>query len=158
MVFFPLCQRMIPLLLPSALQRILQESRTIAVVGLSLKPERPSYQVARYLQEVGYQIIPVNPGQSEILGERCYPDLRSVPVAVDVVDIFRRAEEVEPIVCEAIAIRAKVIWMQQGIVNEAAARLAEQAGLTVVMDRCLKVELEWMRGALSRCPVLPSSV
>lgn len=149
---------MIPLPLSSAVRRILRESRTIAVVGLSPNPERPSHQVARYLQEAGYRIIPVNPGQSEILGEPCYPDLRSVPVKIDVVDIFRRSEEVEPIVREAIAIGAKMIWMQQGIVNEAAARLTEEAGLIVIMDRCLKVELEQLRGSLSRCPLPPSGV
>lgn len=149
---------MIPLPLPSAVRRILRESRTIAVVGLSPNPERPSYQVARYLQEAGYRIIPVNPGQSEILNESCYPDLRSVPVKIDVVDIFRRSEEVEPIIREAIAIGAKMIWMQQGIVNETAARLAEEAGLTVIMDRCLKIELERLRGSLSRCPLPPSGV
>jgi predicted CoA-binding protein len=149
---------MIPLLLPSAVRRILRESCTIAVVGLSPNPERPSHQVARYLQKAGYRIIPVNPGQSEILGESCYPDLRSVPVKIDVVDIFRRSEDVEPIVREAIAVGAKVIWMQQGIVNETAARLAEEAGLSVIMDRCLKIELERLRGSLSRCPLPPSGV
>jgi predicted CoA-binding protein len=149
---------MIPLLLPSAVRRILRESCTIAVVGLSPNPERPSHQVARYLQKAGYRIIPVNPGHSEILNEPCYPDLRSVPVKIDVVDIFRRSEEVKPIVREAIAIGAKVIWMQQGIVNEAAARLAEEAGLIVIMDRCLKIELEQLRGSFSRCPLPPSGV
>ncbi|MCW5205730.1 CoA-binding protein [Desulfobulbus sp. F5] len=149
---------MIPLLLPSAVRRILRESCTIAVVGLSPNSERPSHQVARYLQKAGYRIIPVNPGQSEILGESCYPDLRSVPVKIDVVDIFRRSEDVEPIVREAIAVGAKVIWMQQGIVNETAARLAEEAGLIVIMDRCLKIELEQLRGSLSRCPLPPSGV
>ncbi len=123
------------------LVRLLRESRTVAVVGLSLNPQRPSHQVARFLQETGYQIIPVNPGYNEILGEPCWPDLLSVPLSVDIVDIFRKPEEVEPIVREAIVVKAKLIWMQQGIINKAAAQLAEQAGLTVVMDRCLKVEL-----------------
>jgi predicted CoA-binding protein len=130
---------------PPGLVRLLRASRTVAVVGLSPNPERPSHQVASYLQKVGYQIIPVNPGYAEILGQPCYPDLSSVPILVDIIDIFRKTETVEPIVREAIAISAKLIWMQQGIVNEPAARLAEEAGLTVVMDRCLKIELEQLR-------------
>lgn len=122
------------------LQRIFAESSSIAVVGLSPKTNRPSNQVARYLQQAGYRVIPVNPGQSEILGEQCYPDLSSIPGPVDVVDIFRRADQVEPIARAAVAIGAKVLWMQQGIINEEAARVAEQAGLTVIMDRCMKVD------------------
>lgn len=129
------------------LQRIFAESRTIAVVGLSPKTNRPSNQVALYLQQAGFRIIPVNPGQTEILGEPCYPDLQSIPEPVDVVDIFRRSEQVEPVVRDAIAINAKVIWMQQGIVNVEAATIAEQAGLTVIMDRCLKVDhMQFARG------------
>jgi len=124
----------------AAIRRILQDSRTIAVVGLSPKPHRPSHQVARYLMEAGYTIIPVNPSQDAILGLRCYPDLRAIPVQVDLVDIFRRAEEVGPIVEDAIAIGARFIWMQEGIVNQAAAALAEAAGLSVVMDRCTMVD------------------
>ncbi len=143
-LFFPL-SIMFPFFPPPELVRLLGQSHTVAVVGLSPNPKRPSHQVARYLQKAGYQIIPVNPGYAEILGQPCHPDLRSVPVPVDIVDIFRKAEAVEPIVREAIAIGAKVIWMQQGIVNETAARLAEEAGLTVVMDRCLKIELERLR-------------
>ena len=122
------------------LQRIFAESRNIAVVGLSPKTNRPSNQVALYLQQAGYRIIPVNPGQAKILGEPCYPDLQSIPGPVDVVDIFRRSEQVEPVVRDAIAIGAKVVWMQQGIVNVEAATIAEQAGLIVIMDRCLKVD------------------
>jgi predicted CoA-binding protein len=136
---------MFPFFLPPDLVRQLLASRTVAVVGLSPNPERPSHHVASYVQAAGYQIIPVNPGHAEILGQPCWPDLRSVPAPVDIVDIFRQAEAVEPIVREAIAIGAKMIWMQQGIVNEAAAKLAEEAGLTAVMDRCLKVELERLR-------------
>ena len=129
------------------LQRIFAESRTIAVVGLSPKTNRPSNQVALYMQQAGFRIIPVNPGQTEILGEACYPDLQSIPEPVDVVDIFRRPEQVEPVVRDAIAINAKVIWMQQGIVNVEAAMIAEQAGLTVIMDRCLKVDhIQFARG------------
>ncbi len=129
------------------LQRIFAASRTIAVVGLSPKTNRPSNQVALYLQQAGFRIIPVNPGQTEILGEPCYPDLQSIPEPVDVVDIFRRSEQVEPVVRDAIAISAKVIWMQQGIVNVEAAAIAEQAGLTVIMDRCMKVDhMQFIRG------------
>jgi len=131
---------MIQLAPVQTLQRIFAESRTIAVVGLSPKTNRPSNQVALYLQQAGFRIIPVNPGQAEILGEPCYPDLQSIPEPVDVVDIFRRSEQVEPVVRDAIAISAKVIWMQQGIVNVEAATIAEQAGLTVIMDRCMKVD------------------
>ncbi|WP_417912841.1 CoA-binding protein [Candidatus Electronema sp. TJ] len=144
------------ILLSDAVLRLLRESRSVAVAGLSPKPERPSYQVARYLQEAGYAIIPVNPSCAEVLGEIAYPDLRSVPTPIDIVDIFRRSEEVEPIVREAIAVGAKLVWMQQGVVNQAAAKLAEEAGLAVVMNRCLKIELEQLRGSLSRCS-LPSS-
>ena len=122
------------------LQRIFVESKSIAVVGLSPKTNRPSNQVALYLQQAGYRIIPVNPGQTEILGEKCYPDLQAIPEPVDVVDIFRRADQVEPVVRDAVAIGTKVVWMQQGIINEEAAKIAEQAGLTVIMDRCMKVD------------------
>lgn len=122
------------------IKEILKGIKTIAVVGLSPKKERPSYQVASYLLAAGYEIIPVNPGQEEILGHRCYPSLTAIPGPVDLVDIFRKSEEVPAVVAEAIAIKAKVVWMQQGIVNEAAAQAAEAAGLLVVMDRCLKVE------------------
>ena len=144
--------------LAAAIRRILTASRTVAVVGLSPKPERPSYQVARYLQEAGYRIIPVNPGCTEVLGEPSFPQLCAVPVQIDIVDIFRRSEEVEAIVHEAVAIGAKLVWMQQGVVNEAAAKIAEAAGLAVVMDRCLKIELERLRGSLSRCCLRPSGV
>ena len=122
------------------ISKLLKEYKTIAVVGLSPKENRPSNQVARYLIEAGYNIIPVNPGQSEILGKKCYPDLKSIPEHIDIIDIFRRTEDVPPIVVDAISINAKVIWMQQGIVNEEAAALARKAGLTVIMDRCLKVD------------------
>jgi predicted CoA-binding protein len=119
------------------LRQILATAKTIAVVGLSDKPDRPSYGIAAYLQEVGYRIIPVNPTISEVLGEKAYPSLRDIPEAVDIVDIFRRAEFVPPVIDDAIAIGAKVVWMQLGIVNEEAALRAEAAGLTVVMDTCL---------------------
>ncbi len=118
----------------------LRSAKVIAVVGLSPKENRPSNGVARYLQQVGYRIVPVNPGQDRILGEPCYPDLAAIPEPVDIVDVFRRAEEVLPIAQQAIAIGAKVLWLQQGIVNEEAARLVEAAGMTCIMDRCIKVE------------------
>ena len=124
----------------AAIRTILKNTTTIAVVGLSPKPGRPSNQVAQYLKDAGYTIIPVNPGQDNLLGLPCYPNLQAIPGPVDMVDIFRRAEFVLPIVEEAIAIKAKVVWMQSGIVNEAAARLAEEAGLAVIMDRCTMVE------------------
>lgn len=122
------------------ISRLLKEYRTIAVVGLSPKAERPSHEVAAYLLAAGYHVIPVNPGQREILGRTCYPDLLAIPEPVEIVDIFRRAEEVGPVVDQAIAIGAKVVWMQQGIVNQAAAAKARAAGLKVIMDRCLKVD------------------
>jgi hypothetical protein len=122
--------------------QLLKEYHTIAVVGLSPKENRPSHQVAAYLIGVGYRVIPVNPGQSKILGRTCYPDLLAIPEPVEIVDIFRRPEEVGPIVEQAIEIGAKVVWMQEGIVNQAAAAMARAAGLKVIMDRCLKVDHE----------------
>jgi len=119
-------------------QRLLKQTKTIAVVGLSDKPDRDSYQIAAYLQQQGYRIIPVNPRATEVLGEKAYPSLRDVPEPVDVVDIFRRSEDVPPIVADAIAIGAKAVWMQAGIVNEEAAASAEAAGLTVIMDACMR--------------------
>lgn len=127
--------------LPATVTTVLGVVRTIAVVGLSPKTDRPSHQVARYLLETGYTVIPVNPGQDEILGQTCYPNLAAVPVAVDMVNIFRRSQDVMPVVEEAIRIRAKTVWMQVGIIDHSAARRAEQAGLTVIMDRCLRVDL-----------------
>lgn len=129
------------------IEGILKEGRTVAVVGLSPKPDRPSYVVARYLQAQGYRIIPVNPNTQEILGEKAYPTLLSIPEKVDIVDIFRRPEEVPPVVEEAIKIGARVVWMQEGIVNEAAAQRAKEAGLKVVMDRCLKKEHQRLHSA-----------
>jgi predicted CoA-binding protein len=124
----------------TTIRRILNNSKTIAVVGLSPKPQRPSHQVARYLMAAGYLIIPVNPGQETILGLTCYPNLKAIPTAVDLVDIFRRSEAVAPIVEDAITIGAKFIWMQEGVVNNEAAAKAEAAGLAVIMDRCTKVD------------------
>jgi len=119
------------------ISEILHSAHTIAVVGLSGKRYRPSYGVAEYLKRAGYRIIPVNPEEAEILGEKCYPDLDSVPDAIDVVDIFRRSEFVPDIVEAAIRKGAKAIWMQEGVVHEEAARRAEEAGIAVAMDRCI---------------------
>ncbi|MDO8568343.1 MAG: CoA-binding protein [Dehalococcoidales bacterium] len=124
----------------SAIEEILNSSRTIAVVGLSPNPDRPSHGVGKYLKEQGYRIIPVNPREKEILGEKSYPDLTSIPEPVDVVDIFRNPDEVPAIVRDAIKVKAKAVWMQEGIVNEMAAVLAESAGLKVVMDHCMRRE------------------
>ncbi len=124
------------------LRQISTTMKTIAVVGLSPKENRPSNIVARYLINAGYTVIPVNPGHQEILGQKCYPDLVAIEQKVDIVDIFRRADQVEAIVAEAITIGAKVVWMQEGIVNPEAAALGQQAGLQVIMDRCLKIELQ----------------
>src|ERR1700722_12120830 len=116
---------------------ILRSARTIAVVGLSSKRFRPSYGVSEYMQRAGYRIIPVNPEETEVLGEKSYPDLDSVPEAVDIVDIFRRSEFVPEIVEAAIRKGAKAVWMQEDVIHEDAARRAAEAGLDVVMDRCI---------------------
>ena len=119
---------------------ILRSVKTIAVVGLSSKRMRPSYGVSEYMQRAGYRIIPVNPAETEVLGEKAYPDLDSIPVPVDLVNIFRRSELVPPVVDAAIRIGAKAIWMQEDVVNEEAAEKARAAGLMVVMDRCVLKE------------------
>ncbi len=119
-------------------QQILASSRVVAMVGISANPERPSNGVARYLMGNGYEVIPVNPNEKEILGETCYPDLGSVPVPVDVVDIFRKSEDVLPIAEAAVRIGAKALWMQEGVKNKEAAALARKAGLRVVMDKCMR--------------------
>lgn len=118
------------------IDEILTMSKTIAVVGLSDNPNRDSHRVASYLKRVGYRIIPVNPTMDEVLGERCYPDLRSVPESVDIVDIFRRSDKVAPVVDEAILKSAKYVWMQDGVADESAAERARAAGISVVMDNC----------------------
>lgn len=121
------------------LKILLGDAETIAVVGLSSKPDRPSFGVAAYLQEHGYRIVPVNPAEVEVLGERAYPSLRHVPpdVRIDVVDVFRRAEQTPDIAREAVAIGARVLWLQDGIVNEDAYRIANDAGLEVIMGVCI---------------------
>jgi predicted CoA-binding protein len=130
------------------LRRILKSSRTVAVVGLSANWYRPSFFAAKYLKEHGYRIVPVNPAYQEVLGEKCYPALADIPFPVDIVDCFRRSEEIGPIADVAIAIGAKVLWMQLGVVNEAARGKAEAAGLEVVMDRCMKIEHARLFGGL----------
>lgn len=119
---------------------LLRSSKTIAVIGLSPKPERPSHSVSAYMQAHGYKILPVNPGQTEILGEKVYKSLLEVPGRVDIVDIFREPSAVPEIVDQAIAIKAKSIWMQEGIVHNAAAEKARAAGLVVVMNKCIYKE------------------
>src|SRR4030095_6122633 len=121
---------------PETVRRIFDESRTIAVVGLSSKRTRASNGVAWYMQSIGYKIIPVNPNETEVLGEKAYPDLRSVPQKIDLVDVFRRSDEAGKGVDEAVAVSAKAVWMQEGVIDHEAARRAEDAGLMVVMDRC----------------------
>ncbi len=122
------------------LKHILETTHTIATVGLSTNPDKPSYNIARYLVRNGYRVIPVNPSADEILGMKSYPDLTAIPDKIDVVQLFRPSEAVSPFVDQAIQIGAKVVWMQEGISNEAAAAKARAAGLAVVMDRCMRVE------------------
>ncbi|WP_418333193.1 CoA-binding protein [Pseudothauera hydrothermalis] len=149
------------------LRRVLLECRTIAVVGLSANWHRPSFFAAQYMQARGYTIIPVNPAYDEILGQKCYPSLRDIPVPVDMVDVFRKPAEVPPLIDDALAIGAKVFWMQLGVIHQEAARRAEAGGMRVVMDRCIKIEyarlfggLNWMgvnTGVISaRRPILPT--
>ena len=133
----------------NTLRRILKQSKTIAVVGLSADWWRPSYFAAKYMQEHGYRVIPVNPSYQQILGEKCYASLRDVPQPVDIVDCFRKSEDIDPIADDAIAIGAKVLWMQIGVINHAAAEKARAAGLEVVMDRCVKIEHERLFGGLN---------
>jgi predicted CoA-binding protein len=119
------------------LRQILKTIRTVASVGVSSSEEKPSYWIFNYLKEHGYQMIPVNPTASEILGQKTYPDLASIPQKIEVVQVFRKPEDVPPVVEQAIKIGAKIVWMQKGIINEEAARNAESAGLKVVMNRCM---------------------
>lgn len=131
------------------LRRILKENHTVAMVGLSEKWYRPSHFAAKYLQIHGFRVIPVTPTYHEILGEKCYPSLPALPEPVDVVDCFRKAEEIPALAEQAIKIGAKVLWMQLGIVNEEAAKLASDAGLDVVMNRCMKIEYARLFGGLN---------
>jgi hypothetical protein len=134
-----------------SLRRILKANRVIAVVGLSADWYRPSYFAAKYMQEHGYRVIPVNPRYAgkQVLGERCYASLREIPDKVDIVDVFRKSEDVMPIAEDAIAIGAKVLWQQLGVKNEAAAAKARGNGLEVVMDRCVKIEHGRLFGGLN---------
>jgi len=124
----------------AGLRRLLENTRNIAVVGMSANPDRPSNEVAQYLRRAGYTVIPVNPAYREILGEKCYPGLREVPVEIDLVDVFRNPDDVMPIVEDAIAVGAKSLWLQLGVIAPGAVARAEAAGLAVVMDRCTKIE------------------
>lgn len=130
------------------LRRILTACRTLAVVGLSAEWHRPSYFAAKYMQQHGYRIVPVNPRYDEVLGERCYPSLADIPHPVDLVDVFRRTEDVLPIAQQAIAIGAKCLWQQLGVHNLQADALARAAGLDSVMDRCVKIEHARLFGGL----------
>ena len=137
----------------AGLRRILMECKTIAMVGLSANWYRPSYFAAKYLQEHGYRVIPVSPRYDEVLGERCYPSLADIPESVDIVDCFRRAEEIPALAEQAVAIKAKVLWQQLGINNEKATRIAEDGGVDVVADRCMKIEYGRLFGGLGYCGV-----
>jgi predicted CoA-binding protein len=131
------------------LRRILKNNHTIAVVGLSADWYRPSYFAAKYMQEHGFRVIPVNPKYDDILGEKCYPNLKAIPEPIDIVDVFRKPEDCVPIAQDAVAIGAKVLWLQLGVVNEEAAHIAQAGGLEVVMDRCVKIEYARLFGGLS---------
>lgn len=133
---------------PGAIRTILSTTKTIAIVGLSPKSERPSYFVGSYLQSEGYRIIPVNPTATEILGEKCYPDLLSIPEPVDLVDVFRKPEDCVDVAKQAVQIGAKTLWLQLRIVNFEAARIAEEGRLKVIMDRCIKIEHGRYSGSL----------
>ena len=133
----------------AGLRRILTRSRTIAVVGLSAQWHRPSNFAAKYMQAHGYRVVPVNPTYASVLGETCYPNLRAIPVPVDIVDCFRKAPEMPALADDAIAIGAKVLWMQLGIENDQAAKRAADAGLDVVMNRCVKIEHARIMGGLN---------
>ena len=131
------------------LRRILTEYKTIAVVGLSANWWRPSFFAAKYLQDHGYRIIPVNPNYQEILGEVCYPSVEDVPGPVDVVDVFQRQEVTPPLAKSAVSIGARVLWLQLGVINDESARIAQDGGLEVVMDRCMKIEHARLLGGLN---------
>ena len=132
----------------AGLRRILARSRTLAVVGLSAQWHRPSYFAAKYMQDHGYRIVPVNPRYDEVLGQKCYPDLRSIPHPVDLVDCFRKSSDIPPLADDAIAIGAKVLWMQLGVENAEARARAEAAGLEVIENRCVKIEHARLFGGL----------
>ena len=131
------------------LRRILKENHTIAIVGLSADWYRPSYFAAKYMQEHGFRIIPVNPKYTEILGEKCYPDLKSIPEKIDMVDVFRKSADCAPIALEAVAIGAKTLWLQIGVENDEAKAIAESGGVEFVQNRCVKIEYARLFGGLS---------
>jgi predicted CoA-binding protein len=131
------------------LRRLLTEYKRVAMVGLSADWSRPSNFAAKYLLEHGFEVTPVNPKYDEILGQKCYPDLKSIPTPVDAVDLFQRTDRIPPFVDQAIEIGAKLVWMQLGIINEDAAQTARDAGLEVVMDRCMKIEFARLFGGLN---------
>ncbi len=131
------------------LRRVLKDNHAIAIVGLSADWYRPSYFAAKYMQEHGFRIIPVNPKYTEILGEKCYPDLKSIPEKVDMVDVFRKSADCAPIAKEAVAIGAKVLWLQLGVENDEAKAIAESGGLEFVQNRCVKIEYARLFGGLS---------
>jgi predicted CoA-binding protein len=133
----------------SGIRRILRQSRTIAVIGLSSNWYRPSFFAAKYMQDHGYRIVPVNPSYAEVLGEKCYPTLRDIPLKIDIVDCFRKSGEIPPVAGDAVEIGAKVLWMQLGIRNDQAAKIALDAGLDVVMNRCVKIEHARILGGLN---------
>ena len=131
------------------LRRLLTDYKRLAMVGLSADWSRPSNFAAKYLLEHGFDVTPVNPKYDEILGQKCYPDLKSIPTTVDVVDLFQRSDRVPPFVDQAIEIGAKLVWMQLGVIHEAAAQTARDAGLEVIMDRCMKIEFARLFGGLN---------
>ncbi len=133
----------------AGLRRILARSQVIAVVGLSAQWHRPSYFAAKYMQDHGYRIVPVNPNYAEVLGEKCYPSVAAIPEAVDIVDCFRKPDDIVPIAREAVAKGARVLWLQLGIRNGEAERIAADAGLDVVVDRCVKIEHARILGGLN---------
>ncbi len=133
----------------NTLRRVLRESRTLAIVGLSADWFRPSYFAAKYMQEHGYRIIPVNPKYDTIFGDKCYPSLSAIPEPVDLVDVFRKPADAPAIAREAVAIGAKTLWLQIGVINDEAVKIAQDAGLTVVMDRCVKIEYARLFGGLN---------
>ncbi len=132
-----------------SLRRILSQNKTIAVVGLSARWYRPSFFAAKYMQEYGYRVIPVNPNYDEILGEKCYASVEDIPEPIDIVDVFQRSDAVLPVAQSAVAVNAKVLWMQLGIYNDEAARLTFEAGMDVVANRCVKIEHARLFGGLN---------
>ena len=133
----------------AGLRGILSHARSIAVVGLSANWHRPSFFAAKYMQDHGYRIFPVNPNYAEVLGRKCVPSLADIDQPIDIVDCFRKSEEMEPLAREAVRIGARVLWMQLGVVNDAAARIAVDGGLAVVMNRCVKIEHARLMGGLN---------